>query len=94
MFLMDHIRTSTNIKRSKLSFKIKWLLFIMQAGVCLWELVNKSKDVRLDRKIIKLMKKVVSTWVQVYLPLLIELLYRFEFTPYIDSFEHVGVYLF
>lgn len=66
----------------------------MQAGVCLWELANKSKGVRLDRKIIKVMKKVVNTWVQVYLPLLIELLYRFEFTPYIDSFEHVGVYFF
>lgn len=91
---MDHLRTSTNIKRSKLSFKIKFTPFYMQAGVCLWELVNKSKGVWLDRKIIKLMKKVVSTRVQVYLPLLIELLYRFEFTPYIDSFEHVGVYLF
>lgn len=66
----------------------------MQAGVCLWELVNKSKGVRLDRKIIKLMKEVVSAWVQVYLPLLIELLYSLEFTAYIDSFEHVGIYLF
>ena len=94
MFLMDHIRTFTNIKRSKLSSKIKWLFFIMQAGVCLWELVNKSKGVRLDRKIIKLMMKVVSTWVQVHLPLLIELLYKFEFKAYIDSFEHVGVCLF
>ena len=94
MFLMDHTGTSTNIKRSKLSFKIKWLLFIMQTGVCLWELVNKSKGVRLDRKIIKLMKKVVSTWVQVHLPLLIELLYKLEIIAFIDSFEHVGVYLF
>ena len=66
----------------------------MQAGVCLWKLVNKSKGVWLDRKIIKLMKKVVSTRVQVYLPLLIELLYRLEFTAYIDSFEHVGLCLF
>ena len=66
----------------------------MQAGVCPWELVNKSEGVRLDRKVIKLIKKVVSTWVQVYLPLLIELLYRFEFTAYIDCFEHVGLCLF
>lgn len=66
----------------------------MQAGVCLWELVNKSKGVRLDRKMIKLMMKVVSTLVQVHLPLLIELLYKLEFTAYIDCFEHVGVCLF
>lgn len=66
----------------------------MQTGVCLWELVNKCKDVRLDRKIIKLMKKVVNTWVQVHLPLLIELLYKLEITAFIDSFEHVGVCLF
>jgi hypothetical protein len=66
----------------------------MQTGVCLWELVNKCKSVRLDREIIKLMKKVVNTWVQVHLPLLIELLYKLEITAYIDSFEHVGVCLF
>lgn len=61
MFLMDHLRTSTNIKRSKLSFKIKFTPFYMQAGVCLWELVNKSKGVWLDREIINLVKKVDST---------------------------------
>ena len=66
----------------------------MQAGVCPWELVNKSEGVRLDRKVIKLIKKVVSTWVQVYLPLLIELLYKLEFIAYIDRFERVGLCLF
>ena len=38
----------------------------MQAGVCLCELVNKSKGVRLDRKMIELTMKVVSTLVQVH----------------------------
>lgn len=66
----------------------------MQTGVCLWELVNKSKGVWLDREIIKLMKEVVSAWVQVYLPLLLELLYKLEFIAYIDRFEHVGLCLF
>ena len=80
------------LKGVNLVLRLSLLLFIMQTGGCLWELVNKSKAVRLDRKIIKLMKEVVSAWVQVYLPLLIELLYKLEFTPYIDSFEHVGVY--
>ena len=82
------------LKGVNLVLRLSDYFIIMQAGVCLWELVNKSKGVSLDRKIIKVMKKVVSTWVQVHLPLLIELLYRFEFTPYIDSFEHVGVCLF
>lgn len=66
----------------------------MQTGGWLWERVNKSKGVRLDRKIIKLMKEVVSTWVQVHLPLFIELLYKLEFTAYFDCFEHVGFCLF
>ena len=82
------------LKGVNLVLRLSLLLFIMQAGVCLWELVNKSKGVRLDRKIIKLMKKVVNTWVQVHLPLLIELLYKLEFTAYIARFEHVGFCLF
>ena len=66
----------------------------MQTGGWLWELVNKSNDVRLNRKIIILIKEVVNTWVQVHLPLLIELLYKLEFKAYIDSFENVGLCLF
>ena len=82
------------LKGENLVLRLSLLLFIMQVGVCLWELVNKSKGVRLDRKISKVMMEVVNTWVQEHLPLLIELLYKLEITAYIDSFEHVGVCFF
>ena len=82
------------LKGVNLVLRLSDYFIIMQAGVSLWILVNTNKDVRLDRKIIKLMKKVVNTWVQVHLPLLIELLYKLEITAYIDSFEHVGLWLF
>ena len=49
------------LKGVNLVLRLSDYFIIMQAGVCLWELVNKSKSVRLDRKIIKLMMKVVST---------------------------------
>ena len=82
------------LKGVNLVLRLSDYFIIMQAGVSLWILVNTNKDVRLDRKIIKLMKKVVNTWVQVHLPLLIELLYKLEFKAYIDGFEHVGICLF
>ena len=49
------------LKGVNLVLRLSDYFIIMQAGESLWELVNKSKGVRLDRKIIKLMKKVVNT---------------------------------
>lgn len=49
------------LKGVNLVLRLSDYFIIMQAGVSLWILVNTNKDVRLDRKIIKLMKKVVNT---------------------------------